>query len=202
VSLQQQLVAQFHRPSGFLGRLAGWIMAHRRSNLARNRWTVALLDVQPDDVVCELGPGPGATLGLLLDKARRVIAVDHSALMLDRCRRLHGRAIADGRLVLHQADFTALPDIGVVDRILAVNALQFDALNADALGGILDHLKPGGALAVTFQPRGRSPTDADVDRAAAKTRTVLAAAGLSDLTEHRLPLEPVAAVCLIGRKPG
>lgn len=202
MSLQQALVAQFHRPSGLLGRLAGWIMAHRNSNLARNRWTVALLGIAPDDVVCELGPGPGVTLALLLEQARRVIAVDHSALMLERCRSRHRKAIADGRLVLHQASFTDLPDIGLVDRMLAVNALQFDALNPEALGGIVTHLKPGGVIAVTFQPRGRAPTAADVDRAAAKTRAVLEAAGLTDVAEHRLPLEPVAAVCLIGRTRG
>lgn len=201
MSLQQKLIAQFHRPHGLLGRLAGWIMSHRSSNLARNRWTVELLNVQPDDVVCELGPGPGVTLGLLLERARRVVAVDHSALMLDACRARHRQAVTDGRLTLHQGSFAALPDIGRVDRMLGVNSLQFDALNEIALRGILAHLKPGGVLAVTFQPRGRAPTDRDVERAAKKSRAALEAAGLTDLTEHRLPLEPVAAVCVIGRRP-
>lgn len=202
MSLQQQLVAQFHQPHGLLGRLAGWIMAHRGSNLERNRWTLELLDLQPDDVVCELGPGPGVTIGLLLARARRVIAVDHSVLMLEQCRARHRQAIADGRLALHQASFTALPDIGVVDKMFGVNSLQFDALNEAALTGLLAHLKPGGLLAVTFQPRGRAPTAADVDRAAAKTRAALESAGLTGIEEHRLPLEPVAAVCLLGRRAG
>jgi len=199
--LQRNLIAQFHRPEGVLGRVAGWIMSHRSSNLARNRWTVELLDIQPDDVVCELGPGPGVTLGLLLDRARCVVAVDHSALMLDACRARHRQALTDGRLMLHQGSFTSLPDIGRVDRMLGVNSLQFDALNDSVLRGIIAHLKPGGVLAVTLQPRGGAPTDADVDRAAEKTRAALESAGLTDLTEHRLPLEPVAAVCVIGRRP-
>ncbi len=201
MSLQNRLVAQFHRPTGTLGRLAGWIMAHRGSNLERNRWTVDLLDVQVGDVVCELGPGPGVTLGLLLEKAGRVIAVDHSELMLDRCRARHRQAIADGRLALHAASFTDLPDIGQVDRMIAVNSLQFDALNPAALAGLLAHLKPGGVLAVTFQPRGSAPTEADVDRAATRTAGVLREAGFTDLEEHRLPLEPVAAVCVLARRP-
>ncbi|MGD8418780.1 MAG: class I SAM-dependent methyltransferase [Pseudomonadales bacterium] len=202
MSLQSQLVAQFHRPSGLLGRVAGWIMASRGSNLARNRWTVDLLDIEPDDVVCELGPGPGITLGLLLGKASHVIAVDHSPLMLSQCASRHRQAVADGRLTLHQASFTRLPpDIGQVEKMLAVNALQFDALNEAALKDLLTHLKPGGVLAVTFQPRGRAPTDADVDRAAAKTAGLLGDAGFVDLEEHRLPLEPVAAVCILARRP-
>jgi hypothetical protein len=50
---------QFRRPTGLLGRLAGWIMANRPSNIERNRWTVDLLNVQPSDHVLEIGFGPG-----------------------------------------------------------------------------------------------------------------------------------------------
>jgi SAM-dependent methyltransferase len=195
------LIAQFHRPEGILGRVAGWIMAHRSSNLERNRWTVELLDVKPDDLVCELGPGPGVTLGHLIGKAGRVIAVDHSPLMLQQCAARHREAILRGCLVLREASFTNLPDIGQVDKMIAVNALQFDALSEPALRGISAHLKPGGVLAVTFQPRGKSPTANDVDDAAAKTRALLEAAGFENLREHRLPLDPVAAVCIIGQRP-
>lgn len=36
---------QFHKPTGFLGRIAGWILANRPSNIERNRWTVDQLEV-------------------------------------------------------------------------------------------------------------------------------------------------------------
>jgi SAM-dependent methyltransferase len=176
-------------------------MAHRRSNLERNRWTVELLNVQSDDVICELGPGPGVTLGLLIAKARSVIAIDHSPLMIRQCAARHREALNQGRLVLREASFTDLPDIGQVDKMIAVNSLQFDAMSKPALRAIRAHLRPGGRLAVTFQPRGKAPTEDDVDRAAAKTRMMLEAAGFEDLQEHRLPLDPVSAVCLIGRRP-
>ena len=68
MSIQSILVGQFHHPSGLLGRLAGWIMATRESNLSRNRWTVDLLDIEESDDVLELGPGPGVTLQLLLSR--------------------------------------------------------------------------------------------------------------------------------------
>ena len=201
MSLKHRLVAQFHHPSGIWGRLAGWIMAHRGSNLARNRWTLDLLDLQPADTVCELGPGPGVTLKLLLNRCARVIAVDHSELMLSACRTRHRRAIAENRLELHQAEFTALPDFGLVDKIVAVNALQFDALNTPALAGIAAHLKPGGSLTVTFQPRGQAPTEQQVTAAAVRTADLLKTAGLTEQTEHRLPLAPVSAVCIVAQAP-
>src|SRR5215216_4417337 len=49
------VVTQFVRPHGFAGRLAGWEMALRPSNRKRNRWAVALLDVQPQDHILEMG---------------------------------------------------------------------------------------------------------------------------------------------------
>ncbi|MEJ2089935.1 MAG: class I SAM-dependent methyltransferase, partial [Gammaproteobacteria bacterium] len=136
MGLQEALVGQFHRPHGPLGRLAGWIMARRESNLERNRWTVELLDLQPTDHVLELGPGPGVTLGLLLDRvsAGRVVGVDHSAAMLKQARARNREAVEAGRLVLVEGSFTALPDLdGPFDKILAVNSLQFDAANTAAL---------------------------------------------------------------------
>jgi hypothetical protein len=54
--------SQFHRPAGLLGRVVGWIMANRPSNIERSRWTVDLLNVQPTDHVLEIGFGPGLAL--------------------------------------------------------------------------------------------------------------------------------------------
>jgi hypothetical protein len=38
MSLVEKVVAQFARPTGIWGDLAGFIMAHRPSNLERNEW--------------------------------------------------------------------------------------------------------------------------------------------------------------------
>jgi hypothetical protein len=55
-------LAQFHQPTGAVGHVVGWIMGRRSSNVARNRWAVQLLDVQPADRVIELGCGPGVAI--------------------------------------------------------------------------------------------------------------------------------------------
>ena len=74
------LVGQFHRPHGWGGRAAGWVMAHRESNRRRNVWAAGLLDVQPDDRVLEIGFGPGIAIEEMARRATRghVIGVDHS----------------------------------------------------------------------------------------------------------------------------
>jgi hypothetical protein len=62
VSISHQIVSQFRQPHGFLGQIAGLIIANRPSNLERNNWTVDLLDLKPTDNVLEIGFGPGIAL--------------------------------------------------------------------------------------------------------------------------------------------
>ena len=203
MSLQNALVKQFHHPRGLLGFAAGRIMATRESNLERNRWTVDLLQLEQDDCVLELGPGPGITLGLILERTPRglVVGVDHSAAMLRQCRRANKKALDQNRLSLIQASFTRLPDLPCAfDKILAVNSLQFDAMTRESLRGISSHLKPGGTFVVTFQPRGSQATDAKASAFAEKVAGLLEATGLTYVRIEKLPIDPVCAKCVLAQK--
>ena len=52
----QPLFDQFARPSGWLGRLAGALMAKTDKD---DRWIVELMDVRPTDRVLEVGSSHG-----------------------------------------------------------------------------------------------------------------------------------------------
>ena len=197
------LVAQFHRPSGILGRLAGWVMAHRSSNLERNQWTLDLLRLKSTDRVLELGPGPGVTLGLICEQITSGLAVgvDHSATMLASCGKHNRQAIQDGRLKLIQADFTDLPELpGPFDRIIAVNSLQFDGMSQETLQSIVARLAPEGQLAVTFQPRGKTPSRDKALAFADRLTQLLAKAGLTSARVEELPMTPVPAICVLASR--
>ena len=45
------LYGHVRKPTGYLGWVAGWIMAHRPSNVKRNGWTVDLLNIKATDHV-------------------------------------------------------------------------------------------------------------------------------------------------------
>ncbi len=199
--IARTLVSQFHHPKGIPGLLAGWIMANRSSNLQRNLWTADLLQLSPSDHVLELGPGPGITLKTLLEKTPKgmVTAIDHSALMLKLCARNNRAALAAGRLVLIQGSFTDLQlPAAQYDRIIAVNSLQFDGMQAETICHIVSLLKPGGTIAVTFQPRGKNPSNEKAEQFAEKIVALFAQAGLQSIRTERLPLQPVSALCVIG----
>ena len=201
MSLQSRLVSQFHHPSGWLGKLAGWIMATRKSNLDRNQWTVDLLHIRKTDHVLELGPGPGVTLGLLTGLAPDglVVGLDHSKAMLAECGKRNGKAVRGKRLALIQGTFTALPELpSPFDKIIAVNSLQFDGMTDETLSRVTGLLNPGGTIAITFQPRGAEPTDEKAIAFAQKVAGLLEDVGLINVRIEQLPMEPVCAVCILG----
>jgi len=202
-SFRHKLVAQFHRPHGWMGRLAGAIMARRPSNRDRNLWTVDLLDIQPADRILELGFGPGLSIQAASARAPRgrVVGFDHSQTMLAMARRRNTAAIRDGRVELRLGSFSELPSFAEpFDKILAVNSLQFSDNPEKLLRSLVECLRPGGTLAITFQSRKPGATDEDSRLGGEQRAKLLQAAGLTDVRVELLPLEPVCAVCVLGRR--
>lgn len=99
----------FGKPEGFWGRIGGNIMA--RSNVEINRWTVALLPLQSEDTVLEIGFGPGVALELMskIITKGKIFGIDSSEVMLLQAKRRNAQAIKEGRVELRLADVSQLP---------------------------------------------------------------------------------------------
>ncbi len=195
MTLTQFIVGQFRRPAGPLGRVVGFILANRPSNRKRNAWTIELLGLEPGERVLELGCGPGVAIELALAKGARVLALDHSAVMVREARRRCG-----ARAELRLGGIEALtPADGPFDAAFMINVAQFLPDRAAAFAAIARALRPDGRLAVTHQPRHRGASAADAERFAATLRADMAAAGFRTTAVHTLPLAPVPAVSVIGR---
>ena len=141
------VVGQFHRPHGFGGRAAGWVMAKRGSNRERNIWAVGLLDVQPHDRVLEIGFGPGIAIQELARQATSglVVGVDHSEVMVRQAQKRNAAAVRAGRVDLRLGSAEALPGFDEpFDKILAVNSLMFWDDPVARLKELHDLLRPGG----------------------------------------------------------
>ena len=198
------LVSQFQRPHGVGGRAAGWVMAHRGSNRKRNVWAVGLLDVQPDDRVLELGFGPGIAIGELARRATRglVVGVDHSEVMVRQASRRNAAAVSNGRVELRLGSAETLPGFDApFDKILAVNSLMFWEHPVAQLKELRGLLRPGGRIAIAFQPRAPGSTDETAARAGEEIAGHFAAAGFTDVRVETLALKPTAVVCVLGVSP-
>jgi cyclopropane fatty-acyl-phospholipid synthase-like methyltransferase len=199
--VRRLVVRQFQNPSGMLGRMAGWIMAHRESNLRRNEWTVSLLEIEPEHQVLELGCGPGVGLRHAAQRATEghVVGVDHSELMVKAARRHNAEAVRKGQIEVIHGSAQAAADWGRrFDRVFAVNVVQFWDAPQRNLRALREIMAPGGTMAIAFQPRNQGATDADALRGAERNRELLAGAGFRDLRTETLDLEPLVT-CVLGR---
>ncbi|WP_114950821.1 class I SAM-dependent methyltransferase [Sphingosinicella terrae] len=116
-----------------------------------NRLALDRLEVGRGDVVLEVGFGGGDLLARLLRVTDgEVVGVDLSEAMVARARR---RFRCEPRLRLHLGSVDALPlGDGAVDRACSVNNVYFWPDPAAAMRELARVLKPGGRLALCFEP--------------------------------------------------
>ena len=204
MDLHDNIVTQFQHPHGMLGRMAGWVMAHRPSNRDRNRWTIDLLNVQPHDHILELGCGPGLGLQACLKKATHgvVVGLDHSKTMLDQAESRNRWAVVKGQLQLRLGsldEFSGSPE--QFDKIFSVNVIHFFDDKSAVVNILYAHLKPNGMVATTYMPRGRNPSRANALILAEEVKQHMEQVGFVRIRMEELPLEPIPAVCVLGEHP-
>lgn len=202
-AFRQNIVKQFKKPTGALGRLAGEVMAARPSNKRRNQWTLELLALKPDDRVFELGCGPGYALSLAAARTPKgaVTGVDHSAVMAAMARRRLKKALAAGRANIIIGDDRFLrafeEELNVV---YSANVVQFLDTPSRYFEWAYKALAPGGRMATTYQPRGKNPTAEQAEAQARLCSDCMEKAGFVDIRHERLALGDAPAICVLGRK--
>ena len=197
------LYRQFERPHGAMGALAGFVMSHRPSNRERNRWTVDLIAPERDARVLEIGCGPGLALAATCDRvtAGRIVGLDHSPLMLAQAARRNAGAIEAGELQLHLGGLDALAELsGNFDIVYSINVALFWRDWSAALRAICTAMRPGGLLATTYQPRHARAQSSDAFRFAEQLGDLMGGLGFIDMRTEQLDLQPLPAVCVLGRR--
>lgn len=146
------IARQAGRPTGWLGRLIGRVMA--RETAPENATTLELLEIHKSDRVLEIGFGPGRAIAraATLASAGHVAGVEVSDEMLAMASVHNREAIAQGRVELRRADRSDLPyPDESFDRAYCVHALYFWPEAAPRLREISRVLRPGGRLVLTFR---------------------------------------------------
>jgi ubiquinone/menaquinone biosynthesis C-methylase UbiE len=203
MSLVEKIVAQFARPTGFWGNVAGFIMAHRPSNLERNAWAISLLNLQPSDRVLEIGFGPGVTIQKMSEMVPHGViwGIDHSEVMFRQASKRNQQAISAGKVRLALTSVSQLPAFdGPFDKILDVNGFQFWNNQIEVLSRLREQLRPGGIIALVHQPRNPGATEADATEAGEKFGRDLEMAGFEAIKVERKLMKPVSTVYVQGSK--
>jgi ubiquinone/menaquinone biosynthesis C-methylase UbiE len=199
--LRPILRAQFGQPSGILGQIAGQIMANTKSNTERTRWTLSLLDLQPEDRVLEIGFGPGIAIELASEMAPHglIVGVDHSEVMFRQASRRNRRAIRDGKVELYRSSAEDLPRFDEpFDKIFSINSIHFWPNPAQSIDRMRRILRPGGLLALTIQPQSRNATSENTRTIGEELISKLRVAGFTDTRLEVQHIKPMDVACAIG----
>lgn len=186
------------RPRGRLGRAFGWMML--RVNGPMNRRAVEALELQHGETVLEIGCGPGDAIARLVrgGQARRIVAIDHAAEMVDAAKKLNRAPIREGLVDIRECSVSEMPfREGSFDAALAVNSVQFwPHLRLD-LKSVLRILKPGGrfviAMRMTMEPRAR--------RRCEMLLRALPNAGFVEVTMEEAATRAFKVALIFGKRP-
>jgi SAM-dependent methyltransferase len=200
MNIWQRVTSQFGNPSGFLGSIAGFIMAHRVSNQESNIWAVDLLDLQLNDNVLEIGFGPGIALEMMSKfvASGTIYGIDHSQKMYSLAQKRNQNVITAGRMKLFLGSISNLPKFTKrIDKVLDVNSFQFwnDPLNS--LVALRKCMKKGGTIAIVQQPRKPDSIASDAVEVGNKISSFLKEAGFENIIIHKKNMKPVVTICVI-----
>ena len=108
--MQSVFKRMFGQPRGLLGRLGGVIMAY--TNDACGVWVTDLLNVASNEIVLEVGFGPGTAITRLSALAAHVEGVDASREMVAQAKARNAVALKSGRVELRHGSVEDLPFAG------------------------------------------------------------------------------------------
>lgn len=202
MNFRQVLVSQFRQPKGMLGNLAGVIMANRPSNVARNQWTVDLLDLQTDDRVLEIGFGPGIAIqcAASLVSAGSIVGIDHSKAMLRQASKRNASAIAEGRIQLFLGLLENLPPYEApFTKIFSVNVVQFWEEPIKEFRKLRSMLASEGLLASTYMARNKNASNENSRAKAEEIEQLLRQAGFNSIKISELNMQPLNAYCVVAK---
>ncbi len=151
------MAAQLRQPSGWFGSLL-LSRVMNRVNLPLIDSTLALLELNPEHHVLEIGFGGGSALARLAQTQRsgRITGVDVSPDMVRKAERRFRREIAQGRVHVELGDVSYLPFTDAAfDRVFTINTIYFWS---DALSGLREIrrvLKDGCLAAVSLRSKDK-----------------------------------------------
>lgn len=199
---------QMQYPRGIFGKiLFAWMT---RKTIGHARWTLDLMEIQPNDHILEIGFGNGANIRLLFQQAHRgsVTGVEVSDTAIEMASKKNAKAISENKVKLHKTAGNALPfEAGVFDKACTVATAYVIEDPGAVFKEMHRVLKPNGRAAVTFPVRENFMKFKPVGTAGfylhelADLEKAFRDAGFVNCRTERNDQVKFGAHCLLGEKP-
>ncbi len=158
--MKRFMAAQLRQPHGWFGTLVVSRVMNR-VNRKITEDTIALIDIEPEHDVLEIGFGGGVGLASVASRLKSgvVTGVDVSPDVLRKAERRFARQIEAGRVRVQSGDVCAMPfHDGAFDRVFTINTIYFWRDPAQGMSEIHRVLKQGGVAAVSLRSKEKMET--------------------------------------------
>jgi ubiquinone/menaquinone biosynthesis C-methylase UbiE len=132
-------------------RLGAGLMLLAGPSSCHHREIAELLDLEPDDVLLDVGCGSGLFLRKYAAGVRRIAALDHSESQIRLARRVLGARLADGTAEVVTGDAASLPWPDGTFTVVACNSLSCIMRAEVAVAENLRVLRPGGRVVMATE---------------------------------------------------
>jgi ubiquinone/menaquinone biosynthesis C-methylase UbiE len=142
--------AQFRKPSGWLGWLMGPLMNWRHRPLSR--WTIELMDIQPDSSILDIGCGGGMAIKEMarLAPAGFIAGIDYSPIMVRQALKYNAAAVRAERVAVKRGNISDLPFASAsFDRACAIESFNYWSEPVAGLREVYRVLRDGGLVVIT-----------------------------------------------------
>ncbi|USD83290.1 class I SAM-dependent methyltransferase [Bacillus safensis] len=192
----------FSRPKGWLGSIAGFIMANE--NKALNQWAIRHLDLTDGENILEIGYGPGYSIKHMLKhyKDLHIDGLDASSTMQEQAQSRVSKRAKDKqvRLYVGKIEKTRLPG-EQYDKVLSVNNFTIWDDPKTGLLNLYHTLKPGGTLVIVMQPREKGADAKRTEEMGENILNDIQFAGFDQISIEYEEIRPTLAVCVTAKKP-
>lgn len=193
------LFSQFSKPSGFVGKVVGWMMYKQNADI--NKWAMSFLDIQSKDHVLEIGFGPGYCVKELCDtyEGVRVSGLDPSETMVEEAKRRNQKGIERGQVQLvkgYAEEVSQLHD--TIDKVLAINNITYWEDPVGTLKALRNQMSEKGRISVALQPHEKGANDQTTIIIGDQIRSFLEQAGFKQVLVHHKPGNPTKTACVVG----
>lgn len=200
MKLKQNLLKQFKKPAGNLGKFVGWLMSVK--NRDRSVWTIEKINVKPTDKVLEIGYGPGVTFKVVAAKLTSgfISGIDHSEVMLKQATARNKKYIENKKAQLKCGTIWDLdyPENNF-DLIFGSNVHFFWENPTKEFTKLFSLLKPGGRLVMVFQPRW-AKSEAEVQKVAEEIKKQYEEVDFKNIEIDYKKMNPVTCIYIGGQK--
>ena len=162
MGLLSKFFSNARKPEGFLGKIMVNGM-NGGGHAAMANWALAMVTIDRDDHILDIGCGGGANIARLLQRTLRgiVTGIDFSPVSVQKSTKVNVKAIREGRCRVLEGNVANLPFAeGSFDMVTAFETIYFWPDLEHCFNEVKKVLKPGGQFVIVNESDGSGEMDA------------------------------------------